>query len=331
MISIIIPIKNEIEHIEECLNSLENQNFPDYEVIFADGRSTDGTREFLERQIKEKPHFSLLDNPNGDAASGRNIGIKEAKGDLIAFIDADAFADREWLKNIASRFAQIKDKNIAGVSGPILAPSNQSVISNTIVKVMASPLATGGKLNPSTQHIVLKKEKIVRHIPTGNSAFKNEIFKRGFLFDENFKKGHDFEFSIRLVKNGYRFFYDPKIRVWHYENDSIQAFTNQIFKWGVGRTLLVKKHRSHFVVFLPLLALVFFLLIFFISFFISGCRAVILGMLSLYIFFILCESVRISSSNLRMFPLATLLFVLLHISYTLGLIKGLFKNRNPWS
>ena len=326
MISVVVATKNEILHIQECLESLENQNFDNYEVIFVDGRSNDGTREFLEEKIKENPKFSLSDNPNGDAASGRNIGIKKAEGEIVAFIDSDAFADKDWLKNIELRFSQIKDKTIAGVGGPNLLPQNQPFISYAIGKVMASPFASGGIFNPSVQHITLKEKKIVKHIPTCNLAIKREIFNKEGLFDERLKTtAEDFEFSLRLVKKRYKSFYDPEIKVWHYRKRSIKNFSKQIIRWGMGRALIIKKHGFNFNYLLPLLAVSFVFFTLLLALFLPYFFTILSLILICYIFLVFLESIRISLENKSFFLYALSLFPLIHISYTFGLIKGLFK------
>ena len=78
MISVVIAVKNELPHIKECLTSLENQTYPDFETIFVDGGSTDGTCEYLQEKARKNNRFTLLKNPSGDAAQGRNIGLEKA-------------------------------------------------------------------------------------------------------------------------------------------------------------------------------------------------------------------------------------------------------------
>lgn len=325
MISVVVAVKNQIEYIEQCLNSLAAQNYSDYEVIFVDGKSTDGTREFLDKQIQNKQNFILLDNNLEDAASGRNMGIHKAKGEIIAFIDADAFADQDWLKNISSSFNQITDEAIIGVGGPNLPPQDQTDKANVITKVLSSPFGSGGSLNPSMQHKNPNKTKIVKHIPTCNLSIKKGMLNKGFLFDPRFKKGHDFELSMRLAKSGHRFLYNPLIKVWHYRKKSLRSLAKQIFKWGVGRALLIKKQGVNFTYLLPLFMLGTLLGICVLSLYLPALLFVVLVILALYILIISIESVKASLNNTRLFPYAFTAFLVIHFAYTAGLIKGLLK------
>ena len=325
MISVVIAVKNEVNYIKECLESLEKQSFSDYEIILVDGRSNDGTKELLQKRLERKPTFLLLDNEKGDAAAGRNIGIEKAKGDIIAFMDADAFADKDWLKNIENKFKQIEDKNTIGIGGPILIPKNQPFKSYAISTIMASPLASGGKLNPSIQHKFIKEVTYVGHIPTGNLAVKKDIFKKEGAFDERFLKGQDLELSTRLVKKGYKFLYDPEIKVWHYEKVSLGSFSRQIFKWALAKMMVIKKHGFNFAYLLPIFVLCFEILLALLSFIYYPCFIILILTLAIYSSLILYESVKIAHENKKLFLYALLLLPLIHLSYSLGLIKGLFK------
>ena len=95
-ISVVIPVKNAGRFIPQCLNSLNNLNYPKdrYEVIIADSSSTDNTRE-LSASLGAK--VAAVDGES--VCSGRNSGFKAARGEIIAFSDADCVMDRDWLFN----------------------------------------------------------------------------------------------------------------------------------------------------------------------------------------------------------------------------------------
>ena len=85
-ISVVVAVRNEINYIEKCIESLFKQDFDgEYEVIVVDGMSDDGTYEMLEK-LQKKYKFILLKNPKKNAAAGRNIGIDAAKGNAIASV-----------------------------------------------------------------------------------------------------------------------------------------------------------------------------------------------------------------------------------------------------
>ncbi|HIK00774.1 TPA: glycosyltransferase, partial [archaeon] len=86
-VSIVIATRNEERTIGKCIESLLTQNYQKnkYEIIFSDGRSRDRTREIIQSYARKakNPNIILLDNPNTDSGSGRNIGIKKSRGEFI--------------------------------------------------------------------------------------------------------------------------------------------------------------------------------------------------------------------------------------------------------
>ncbi|MBS3778741.1 MAG: glycosyltransferase, partial [Candidatus Thermoplasmatota archaeon] len=269
--SVIVACRNEVRYIEKCITSLFSQDFDDeYEVIVVDGMSEDGTFEKL-KELKKQYDFQLFQNPVLNAAAGRNTGITHAKGDFTAFIDADAVAQRDWLSQIKKTFE--KNTEVIGVGGPDMLPKESSNRSRMIGQVMTSPLARGGKLNPSTQHGLMDENKFVDHIPTCNLCLKKEVFNHVGLFDEAFVKGQDLELNYRIVHAGFLLLYSPKIQVFHHRKHHIRDFSRQIFKWAKAKVAIIKKHGfdgliSH-VYLWPLYALMGFVFSFFLFFMIN--------------------------------------------------------------
>ena len=121
--SVIIAVRNESKHIQDCIESVFNQDYKEpYEVIAVDGMSKDGTYEIL-KKLQKKYDFKVLQNPILNAAAGRNTGIKNAKGKYTAFIDGDAIAHKDWLTQIKKTFEK---NDVIGVGGPDLLPKNST-------------------------------------------------------------------------------------------------------------------------------------------------------------------------------------------------------------
>lgn len=87
-VSIVVPVYNAMKYIEETVNSVKKQTFTEWELIFVDDGSTDGTREYLKGIESDKIHVFFMKG-NVGAAKARNKGIVEAQGSYIAFLDAD--------------------------------------------------------------------------------------------------------------------------------------------------------------------------------------------------------------------------------------------------
>jgi len=232
-ISIIVPTYNRKIFLENCLKSLFNQTYPknQYEIIVVDDGSTDGTREMIKR-LKTDSNLRYFYQENQGPAAARNLGIKNAKGKIIAFIDSDCLAFPDWLRIIALSFKK-PAKAVGGIGGPSVArfyPQNliaridQAILNYFIHK--------------------FKKGKEVFFLPTSNLSFKKEIFTVIGDFDLSFNReaGEDTEFAWRLKKNGYKLIYEPKMRVEHLQRSTLGSFLLQNFYYGRGIYLVKKKH-----------------------------------------------------------------------------------------
>ncbi|MGC9444951.1 MAG: glycosyltransferase family 2 protein [Candidatus Methanospirareceae archaeon] len=331
-ISVVVAVRNELQYIEKCVTSLFNQTYNGlYEVIVVDGMSTDGTYERLQA-LQQTLAFTLLRNPKLNAAAGRNIGIEHAQGDHIAFIDADAVAAPDWLEQIKEAF---ENNNAVGVGGPDLLPEDSSELARMIGLVMTSPLASGGRLNPSTQHVMLDEERWVEHIPTVNLCLKRAIFDEVGLFDEHFVKGQDLELSYRIVQAGYKLLYSPRIQVVHYRKETIGEFSKQIYKWAEAKVAILKKHKTiRHAYLLPVYGTltIFILLALSLIFnvFLSFFFVLLLGIL-LYVLFVALESIRLTKNfnNGKVFLYGLLLIPIVHVSYTIGACNALIR-RKMW-
>ena len=331
-ISVVVAVRNEARHIAKCIESLVNQDYDDYEIIVVDGMSEDGTYEIL-KEMQKKYDFKLLRNEKRNAAAGRNIGIKKAKGDVVAFIDGDAAASRDWLLRIKEAMSK---NEVAGVGGPDMLPDNAPPIARIIGYVMTSPLARGGRLNPSTQHTLMEKERYVGHIPTCNLAIKKEIFYYVGTFDESFVKGQDLELNYRITKAGYKLLYSPSIRVVHHRKERISLFARQIYKWAKAKVAIIKKHGidgfiSHIYLW-PLYAILGFMALFLLSLLFNTMQS-FLSLLFLggvvYFTTIIFESARLmlKFGDRKLFLYSLLLLPIVHIAYACGVMVALIKRK----
>jgi len=334
LFSIVIAVRNEKRLIKKCIESVFNQDFKDdFELIVVDGMSNDGTYEILE-ELKEKYDFKLLKNEKINAAAGRNLGVKTSKGKYIAFIDGDAIPEKNWLKNIKSTFE--KHEEVIGVGGPDLLPPDSTYKEQSIGRIMTSPLARGGKLNPSTQHSLMEEEKYVGHIPTCNLSLRKEVFDKVGFFDEGFVKGQDLELNYRITKKGFKLLYSPEIKVLHYRKNNIQSFAKQIYKWAKAKVAIIKKHGfdgiiSH-VYLWPIYFITAFIVGFLLFYFFNLLNIFMFLIFLAFIFYIsaiIFESSSLSKkySDKKLFFYGLLLLPIVHISYSLGVLSAVFRKR----
>lgn len=110
MLSIVVPARNEEDSIGELLDSIDRNEFSDYELIVIDGGSTDDTREIVQSHEKTR----LIEGPKEGPAVARNVGWREAEGDIICFLDADWYLEDDSLAKIDKFFREQSDKDVGG-------------------------------------------------------------------------------------------------------------------------------------------------------------------------------------------------------------------------
>ena len=108
-LSVIIPVYNVENYLRECLDSITSQTVKDIEIICIDDGSTDNSPKILKEYQKKDSRIKIITKENGGQASARNLGIKKAQGEYIAFIDSDDFIESEMLEKL---YTKAKDNNL---------------------------------------------------------------------------------------------------------------------------------------------------------------------------------------------------------------------------
>lgn len=103
MISIIIPVYNGEKSILQCITSLQEQTFKDFEVILINDGSTDGTEKIVEDFTKKDPRFHLINTENKGVSEARNEGLKHVRGEYTCFVDADDYVSSTYLEDFANQ------------------------------------------------------------------------------------------------------------------------------------------------------------------------------------------------------------------------------------
>ena len=231
-ISIIIPAKNAQKTIEKCLNSILNLDYKNYEVIVIDDGSEDKTGEILEK-YKDKIKI-IKNNISLGPARARNMAVKVAEGQYLAFTDSDCLLDRDWLKELVKGFTQ---DNVAGVGGSQRVPEDESEFGKKVFKFMQ-------KIGFITDYLHQTKGKLipVNHNPSCNVMYKKEIFLKENGFFEGLWPGEDVELDYRLRKKGYQLFFNPFAIVYHYRPSNLKSFLKMMYRYGWAQGFLVKRY-----------------------------------------------------------------------------------------
>ena len=117
MLSVICPIYNEEEYINQCIESILMQDYPknDLEILFVDGMSKDKTRDIVKEYSEKYPFIHLLDNPKKIVPCAMNIGIKASRGDIIIRLDAHANYEKNYFSVLSHRLIELGAENVGVV------------------------------------------------------------------------------------------------------------------------------------------------------------------------------------------------------------------------
>lgn len=232
-ISVIIPVRNGEGRLEACLASLQEQTYPKerFEVIIADGRSTDRTVE-----IAKEYGTRVVDNPGVIQSRGRNVGIKAAQGELLAFTEDDCILPPDWLEK-AERYLQ--GSNVVGVGGPTPLPESATSFSKAVFTIFRWASLVGYSVQSD---VPLSSE--ASDLPGGNVMYRAEVMKEAGPHCEELITGEDVDMNMRIIGKGYRLVYAPDLLVWHNKRDKPLRFFHQIRRFAIGRVQLGRRHKG---------------------------------------------------------------------------------------
>lgn len=241
LVSIIIPVYNEEKDIKDVLDSITKQTYPQekIETIVIDDKSTDKTVE-----IAKKYPVKIIKGKHEGVGAARNLGIKNSKGEIIFFVDADQVLDKNYVKEMVNIF---RDKNVAGASGLELLYNKNSLIA---------------KLSYLKKRLGYETSNLV---PLG--AVRKEIIKKIGFINPKYGMYDDWEFAKRVSKK-YRIVKTKKAKFYHKEPDNIKEIYRQC-KWTAKSNLFLllrKEYKKALVnfgfIFLNALLPVYILLLF---------------------------------------------------------------------
>jgi len=304
MISIIIPTYNEEKHIGECLDSIFDQDYKDFEIIVVDGRSNDRTRDI----VKEYP-IKLLNNPKRIVPCGVNIGIKEAKGEYILILIGHSTLSKDFLTKNLETFKKVKAVCVGG-QHEVKYENNFS----KLVGIVLHSRFAGGR------SYYKRKEGFVDTV--GFGMYNAKILKNN-LEDETFTVGEDNELNFRLINQGYKIYYNPEIKSYYYGRSSPIKFVRQMFNYGVAKARMIKKDKRNFrASFLipPLFVIYLFSLSIYNPLF---YRLPMVLFIFMNLFFSIKEARRYKS--LWSIPFLFSLFFILYIYLGIGFLKGVIR------
>ena len=239
VVSVIVPIRNEAKFIEATLRSLLDQDFPaaEFEVLVADGGSTDETVAIVRRLQAEYANLRLYFNPQRISSAARNLAIRHMSGRYAVIVDGHChIPDRKYLRNVVEAF-ESSGADTLGRPQPLDAPDPSPF-------QRAVALARASRLGHNPESDIFGAE--AKFVPPQSTAvaYRREVFHRVGLFDQRFDACEDVEFNHRVHAAGLTCYFSPKLKVVYHPRGSWKGLFVQLGRYGCGRARLAAKQSD---------------------------------------------------------------------------------------
>jgi GT2 family glycosyltransferase len=313
-VSIIIAFQKPGDYLQECLVAIAELDYQDYEVILLPDEPMETTGEGI---------TIIPTGPVGPPRK-RDIGAREAKGEIIAFIDDDAYPREDWLKNAVRDFC---DDTVAAVGGPASTAPSDNFWQKSGGDVLAGWMVGGVHL----YRMLPKVRREVDDYPTCNLLVRGSTFGEVGGFDSPYWPGEDTVLCWKLTHQAKKkIIYDPDVQVFHHRRPLFRKHWQQIGNYGLHRGYFVKKFPKtsrRFNYFLPSLWTIFLILGWLPFLFIAGGVKFYIIIVLLYLLAAITTGVR--SLNFKTTIIVAAGIVSTHIVYGINFIRGLMIRKLP--
>lgn len=320
MLSVICPIYNEETYIGACIESILSQDYPkeDLEVIFADGMSTDRTREIVSSYSAKYPWIRLIDNPDRIVPPALNKAIDASRGDVIMRLDAHAEYPSDYFSALTDALSRYGADNVGGVC--LTLPAADTVTARAIAEVLSSRFGMGN----SDFRVGTTKVKEVDTVPFG--CWPRRVFDRIGTFDLDLIRNQDDEFNGRLRKAGGKIMLIPSVKIKYFARDKVGKVARMFYQYGLFKPLVNRKLGSPATVrqFFPMLLVVGLIVGAIISLAWTPFLWAYGSGIILYLLLALGFSIRSGNKPLQVL-VQTWTYIAVHTSYGFGYLVGLWK------
>lgn len=230
--SIIIPLYNRPQEIDELLKTLTHQTYTQFEVLVIEDGSTNDAKAIVQNyeQLLDVKYFF---KPNEGQGFARNYGFERAKGDYFVIFDSDCLIPEDYLEIVKN---YLFEHHLDAYGGPDAAHETFTPVQKAISYAMTSPFTTGG-IRGNKKHIGQF------HPRSFNMGVSREVYEKvgGFILT---RLGEDIEYSIRIHENGFKIGLIPAAKVFHKRRTSFSQFYKQLHFFGRARINIYKHFPS---------------------------------------------------------------------------------------
>lgn len=325
LVSVVMPVRNESAFIRRSVGSVLAQDYPAdcMEVLVADGRSTDGTREILEELARQDPRLSILDNPAGIVAPGLNAALRRASGRIVMRVDGHCEIAPDYVRRCV---AHLQAGEAEGVGGP-LETVGETFVARVVAAAMSSGFGVGGSAFRT------RKDSTMLVDTVAFPAYTREILEKAGPFDEELVRNQDDEYNYRLRGLGARLLLAADVRSRYWSRGTLRRLGRQYFQYGYWKVRVLQKHPGQMKArqFAPPLLVGSLLVGALAAPFSGGARLLLAAVAGVYAAANLAASIA-AARGLRAgaIPVLSAAFATLHLSYGLGFLVGLVRFASRW-
>ncbi len=316
-VSVLIPCRNEVHHIENCIRNVYDFEPPEggFEVIVIDGMSDDGTREVLSSLREEYATLRVIDNPLRTVPHAMNLGILQARGEYIIRTDVRCVHPRTYLKDLIRLSEETGADNVGGV----LVPVGETYTQKSIAAAYGSPVAMGGALRD-------RGDFVGETDAVYGGCFRRERLLEVGMYDETMVRNQDDELSFRLRKSGGRVLQSGKIKVKYFPRRHFRQLFKQFLQYGYWKVAVLRKHpaQSSWRHYAPAVLVSGFSGMFLAALINGRFLPLLLTCSGGYLLALSAESVRLSrkKGELSLWPGVVTAIAAIHSGFGLGFIAG---------
>lgn len=322
-VSVVIPCRNEEKFIGRCLESFIANDYPKdrMEVLVVNGASEDGTRSIVADYAARYPFIKLLENPKKITPISMNVGITNARGDVVILAGAHADYQKDYISKSVRYLEEYGADNVGGALRTL--PAEHTRTARAIAYALSSFFGTGG----ATFRVGSEKPRFVDTVFGG--CFRKEVFKKIGLINERLVRSQDMEFSVRLKRAGGKILLAPDIVVTYYPKPTFGSFWKHNVQDGIWAILPLKFGAPLFKPrhLLPLLFVLGVAVSAIAGIFFRPLLLVAGGVLLLYLLAAMFFSLAIAleKKDMPLVPFLLAAFAVRHFGYGIGSVAGVLK------
>ena len=227
-LSVVVCAYNAAETLDECLAHACALDYPDLDVVVVDDGSTDDTAAIARRH----PRARLVTIPHGGLGVARNEGIRSARGEIVAYLDSDAYPTPEWPYYLVLGF---DSRTVGGVGGPNVAPGDDPRGAQVVAQSPGGPV-----------HVLVTDDR-AEHVPGCNMAFWKQVLEQVGGFDPVYTSaGDDVDVCWKVLDHRWELAYHPAALVWHHRRPGLRRYLRQQRGYGRAEALVEARHPDRF-------------------------------------------------------------------------------------